>query len=84
MNRPNPINNPTLEGYEILAASLEVEGPCPDTTARALVVRYSDHPDEPAHIIWQEKSKDSDEWRYQPGQNATTCGAVIMALLGIK
>ena len=81
---PNPFNNPALEGYDVLATSPEIKGPWRDTTSRALVGRYSDHPYAPAHIIWQEKSKDSDEWRYQPGSNASNCESVMMAIMGIK
>jgi len=83
-DRPNPINNPALNGYDILATSPEVRGPWRDTISRALVVRYADHRNKVAHIIWQEKSKDSDEWRYQPGSNASNCEAVIIALMSTK
>jgi hypothetical protein len=82
---PSPINNPTMKGYEILATSPEVNGAFRDTTARALVVRYAEPKlNGTPHIVWQEKGKDSDEWRYRPGSNASNCESVIVALMGIK
>lgn len=79
---PNPNNNPTLEGYDILATSPEVETGWGDTV-RALVVRYTDlHGDE--HVVWQEKSKGSSEWQHLPGGTAPYGERVIMALMGIK
>ena len=81
---PSPFNNPTLEGYDILATSPPVAGAHRDTTVRALVVRYTDHPDDNPHILWQEWSSTSKEWRYQPGSNASECETLIMALMGAK
>ena len=81
---PNPFNNPALEGYDVLATSPEVKGAWRHTTARALVVRYSDHPEEGTHILWQEKKDGSEEWRYSRGSNTGECERVIMALLGLK
>ena len=79
----SPFNNPTMEGYEILATSPEVKGAFRDTTARALVVRYAAPLESPVHIVWQEKPDDG-EWRYSPGSNSGECERVIVALMGIK
>ena len=88
MEYPNPINNPTLEGYDVLATSPEVKGAwwssTRHTTARALVVRYAAPLESPVHILWQEKEDGSEEWRYSPGSNSGECERVIMALLGLK
>ena len=88
-NNPSPVGNPTLEGFDILATTPAVEGAL-QRTVRALVVRYTDSPEvaeypcDSPFVIWQERRRGSDEWRYRPGSNTENCEAVIVALMGIK
>jgi hypothetical protein len=90
MPYPNPFDNPTLEGFDILHTSPVVVGAF-QRHHRALVCRYSDPalrevapgctPKPDSFILWQEVNKHTGEFVAIPGSNSTNCNALIIALL---
>mgnify|MGYP003651565801 CR=1 FL=1 len=81
MNTPNPFNNPTLEGFDVLQTSPVIVGVF-QRPHRALVCRYSD-PARPTStfVLWQKRSARTGEFTVIPGSNHINCEALIKVLL---
>ena len=84
-NIPNPFDNPTLDGFDILHTSPEIVGQY-ERPYRALVCRYSDPVIREGRscdsfILWQEADKDTGEFFVTPGSNNYNCTTMIKILL---
>ena len=85
MTYPNPFNNPTLEGFDILHTSPTIVGAF-QRPHRALVCRYSDPAiregsSSESFILWQERNSVTGDWQVTPGSSTNNCEALILALL---